>query len=102
MREMKYNRIVKRKREGKKGKEWMKRRERERKRGLNVELYYNVEKGKRGGGKYESIKRNRNKLEWKKARRERWRIRHGAPTDTFSDGLNILIAKLRNAYYSAD
>lgn len=67
------------------------------------ELYYNVEKGKKGGGgKYESIKRNRNKLEWKKARRERWRIRHGAPTDTFSDGLNILIAKLRNAYYSAD
>lgn len=49
MREMKYNRIVKRKREGKKGKEWMKRRERERKRGLNVELYYNVEKGKKGG-----------------------------------------------------
>lgn len=26
-----------------------KKRERERKRGLNVELYYNVEKGKKGG-----------------------------------------------------
>lgn len=42
-------------------------------------------------------------VEWEEmARRERWRIRHGAPTDTFSDGLTILIAKLRNAYYSAD
>ena len=82
----------------------MKRREREREKERIECVNYIImlKKGKRGGGKYESIKRNRNKLEWKKARRERWRIRHGAPTDTFSDGLNILIAKLRNAYYSAD
>ena len=53
--------------------------------------------------KIEEKKKESNKLgKKKKARRERWRIRHGAPTDTFSDGLNILIAKLRNAYYSAD